>query len=593
MDAPWYILNKALFLQEVELMEKEGFSLNTERLRKNGEVFFEGHLFLDDEKYLVLFVYPKAFPYERPHVYLPDKPISEHDKHRTLTDGALCLRGYQPDEWDCEDSGTDLIEDIKNWIRSSKTGHWENEHIAPDLMAFRPYRRETILIPDEFKTIKLKDGNGQIKFDSTTQVGCLHKISVLKSSIESSSVPELFEEFTSIRINFFCFPEAPISMFDIFQEGMVSFDRFLKEFKKYMRLKGDIIEIGRMIHPRFQSRQERRHPSNGSFFLGIVFPLDEKQRWQFFLVTMGVNWEICPINTNYLSDLWNRTRGVVDLEILNKSSVAVLGLGSIGSTVGMELATSGVGSITLIDNDFLTIGNICRHEGFLQYLGMPKVAVLDSLLKHKLPNILTIPEHFNILHDRQKLRDLLSQVEVVVSCIGNHNINFYINSICLELCKPSIYAFVGPDGVAGRIIRVIPNLTGCYFCAQKYIENYPAKYFSLPEIKDINALPVDYGCNTPAIPGTGFDIKTIALAQTRLVIQTILRNWGSYPDDQKDLFLITNRVVQEIPESNFLWSRAWNLPRLPWCKYCYPTQKNLSNVQQERLLNLFGKNVDK
>lgn len=587
MDSPWYILNKALFIQEVEKMEKEGFSLDTVRLRENCEVVFNGSLSVDDEAFLVRFIYPRAFPFERPNVYMPNKAISEQDKHRTLTDGALCLRGYQPDEWDCEDSGVDLIEDIKRWIGSSRTGQWENEHIAPDLMVFRPYRRETILVPDEFKTAKTSaHGTGQIKFDSTAQVGCLDRINGVDSSVESSSVPELFKNFISISASFFYIPETPISLFEIFKEGIILFDKFLSELKKYMKFNGDIVEIGRMINPRFQSRQERRHPSNESFFLGIVFPLSDLQKWQFFLVTTGVNWTICPINTNYLSDLWNRTRGIINLEILNKASVAVLGLGSVGSTVAMELATSGVGKITLIDNDFLTIGNICRHEGFLQYLGMPKVAVLESLLKNKLPNISTVPKHFNLLHDREELKNLISQVDVVVSCIGNHNINLFINSLCLELSKPSIYAFVGPDGVAGRVIRVIPNSTGCYFCTQKYIETHPEKYFTLPEIKDINALPIDYGCNTPAIPGTGFDIKTIALAQTRLVVQTLLRNKGSYPDDQKNVFLITNRVIPEIPESNFLWSRAWDIPKLPWCKYCCPSKENLNKVQQEKILDL-------
>lgn len=85
-------------------------------------------------------------------------------------------------------------------------------------------------------------------------------------------------------------------------------------------------------------------------------------------------------------DKFDRTKlliGVDGLTKLKQSKVAVFGIGGVGSFAVEALARSGVGSITLIDNDVIDITNINRQiHADVETIGKPKVEVMkERLLK--------------------------------------------------------------------------------------------------------------------------------------------------------------------------------------------------------------------
>ena len=67
---------------------------------------------------------------------------------------------------------------------------------------------------------------------------------------------------------------------------------------------------------------------------------------------------------------------------LQSASVAVVGLGGVGSYVAESLARSGIGNLLLVDSDFVASSNINRQLPALQStMGMRKTIVLrDRLL---------------------------------------------------------------------------------------------------------------------------------------------------------------------------------------------------------------------
>lgn len=65
------------------------------------------------------------------------------------------------------------------------------------------------------------------------------------------------------------------------------------------------------------------------------------------------------------------------LEILSRSTVAVFGIGGVGSYTAEALARSGIGRMVLIDNDCVCVSNINRQLiAFHSTLGRPKVDVM-------------------------------------------------------------------------------------------------------------------------------------------------------------------------------------------------------------------------
>ena len=76
------------------------------------------------------------------------------------------------------------------------------------------------------------------------------------------------------------------------------------------------------------------------------------------------------------------------LDILSRSTVALFGVGGVGSYAAEALARSGVGRIVLIDNDTVSRTNINRQLCALEStVGLQKVAVVASRLRDIDPSI--------------------------------------------------------------------------------------------------------------------------------------------------------------------------------------------------------------
>lgn len=71
--------------------------------------------------------------------------------------------------------------------------------------------------------------------------------------------------------------------------------------------------------------------------------------------------------------------GPEGLQVLKQSSVAVLGIGGVGSIAAEALARTGVGRIIMIDKDVVDITNINRQvHALLSTIGQPKVELMKK-----------------------------------------------------------------------------------------------------------------------------------------------------------------------------------------------------------------------
>ncbi len=70
---------------------------------------------------------------------------------------------------------------------------------------------------------------------------------------------------------------------------------------------------------------------------------------------------------------------------LERARVVCVGVGSLGSTVALQLARSGVGHLTLIDPDHLVSANLGRHVLGADDLGLAKAVALQARIRKDLP----------------------------------------------------------------------------------------------------------------------------------------------------------------------------------------------------------------
>lgn len=77
--------------------------------------------------------------------------------------------------------------------------------------------------------------------------------------------------------------------------------------------------------------------------------------------------------------------GIIEPRLLADRKVAVVGLGSGGSHVAMELAKSGVGKFVLVDYDRIELQNVIRHVCGLRDLGRLKTNAMRDRILEKNP----------------------------------------------------------------------------------------------------------------------------------------------------------------------------------------------------------------
>ena len=76
-------------------------------------------------------------------------------------------------------------------------------------------------------------------------------------------------------------------------------------------------------------------------------------------------------------NIFSRNKGILETSVMSKKRAVILGCGSVGSLVAMELARSGVGHFYLMDADIMEYHNICRHQCGIEDVGDLKVNTVE------------------------------------------------------------------------------------------------------------------------------------------------------------------------------------------------------------------------
>ena len=161
--------------------------------------------------------------------------------------------------------------------------------------------------------------------------------------------------------------------------------------------------------------------------------------------------------------LYSRSKGILESGLLEKRKVAVVGLGSGGSFIAVELAKAGVGHFVLIDFDRIELNNIARHVCGLNDLGRLKTNAVRDILLNKNPFI-TIETHCCSVNELPKARKILKDCDLIIAATDNIRSRLNINSISIEFKVPAIYGKCATRAAGGDVLRVRPTDGPCFSC---------------------------------------------------------------------------------------------------------------------------------
>ncbi|MGB9666652.1 MAG: HesA/MoeB/ThiF family protein [Candidatus Cryosericum sp.] len=164
------------------------------------------------------------------------------------------------------------------------------------------------------------------------------------------------------------------------------------------------------------------------------------------------------------SELYTRNTGLLETSALAAKNVVIVGLGSGGSPVALELARAGIGHFTLIDFDRLELGNISRHVCGINDLGRFKThAVRDQILQ-KNPYAQVVTMEVNVNQALAQVEDAVAACDLLIVASDNDQSRFNLNQMSLNHNKVTLYGRAITRAAGGDVLRVRPWSGPCYNC---------------------------------------------------------------------------------------------------------------------------------
>lgn len=143
-------------------------------------------------------------------------------------------------------------------------------------------------------------------------------------------------------------------------------------------------------------------------------------------------------------------------------SVAIVGVGSVGSKIAEMLVRSGIDRLVLVDGDIFLPANLERHVLDWRDVGFRKAHAVKRRLLHIAPGatIEVVDENLNWqrsakTHARQV--EVVADCDLVVDATGDTPSAFMLGAIAFESTKPFVSAEVFEGGLGALVARSMPG----------------------------------------------------------------------------------------------------------------------------------------
>ncbi|MBT4483650.1 MAG: hypothetical protein HOC71_08235 [Candidatus Latescibacteria bacterium] len=269
---------------------------------------------------------------------------------------------------------------------------------------------------------------------------------------------------------------------------------------------------------------------------------------------------------------------------INDFSALIIGVGSVGSRIAVDLARAGIGKLILIDPDIVEEKNLCRCEYFADQIGMNKVHALPDTIHRINPAVEVEGISWNILNTTPKMMEsLISSVDIGFHATDSLPAGYMLNREAYDKL-PVVYTGLYHNAFSGFVIYTLPGVTPCYEC----IMPAPGDIRNDNQEAAVREIPDwDYTDNTGrtrAIPGLFVDISRASTIASRIGISLLCQEneKGNFPlhNDRNAVFFCT--VPEEDGVFSFPFQTEWAVTSLRddcWCQKNDPTEDEIRSVE--------------
>ena len=161
---------------------------------------------------------------------------------------------------------------------------------------------------------------------------------------------------------------------------------------------------------------------------------------------------------------------------LKNASVAIAGIGGLGSNIAISLARSGVGEILIVDFDKVDITNINRQQYFVEQIGMNKTDALKETLQRINPyiGIKTVQRRV----DEDNVAEIFGQYNIVCEAFDDAQNKAMLVNTLLEKTDACVIAASGMAGyLSSNTIKTKKVMERLYLCGD-----------NVTDVSDVNGL---------------------------------------------------------------------------------------------------------
>lgn len=181
---------------------------------------------------------------------------------------------------------------------------------------------------------------------------------------------------------------------------------------------------------------------------------------------------------------------------LQEARIGVAGCGGLGTTVVTNLASAGVGHLTIVDSDIPDESNLNRQFVYRERDTRPKANILAEWARSINPAVTVNPIVGEL--DETSVETVFNDCDIIVDCLDDYGTRLMLNRYAVRRRKTLVHA--GVTAYHGQVTVVIPGVTPCLECI----------YRNLPRSKP-----------TGPIPSIGSMVTMIASLEATQVIQTV------------------------------------------------------------------------
>lgn len=532
-------------------------------------------------KYPVLLEYPAGTPFEKP-VVLPLKALPEVDRHgefkeepqpryfdhrHQMPSGVLCLFQREPRAYPGGDvvDGVQALSRAERWFLGHHTGHWPPDSAESELESHFLLVTD-ILLGDAYFADDLGDSGRfymvpdlRRRIASSSEVTCPMIATTLSTEGGIIRLIDARDDLSRIYpwIKAECWDLARIAELDSGGDGEVcrvlhghwwSLPHEPRPFRDGAGLLETLAAVAErgdawailVASLKGELQTESRH------FLGFRFPARHGGfAWLMVLAAVGERGDVrllrpdaekrrdfegskvfgIRVHAARPPELRLRNRGVVDDVVCGKT-VALVGLGALGSEVAELLAKAGVGKFRLCDPDRLSTGNVARHVGGLNEFGAAKVRVVASRLLEINPRLKFEEEDLifgSAVGSLDGLTGWMSPADLTVVTTADEGVESVINQVAVVNRKAVLYGRALRRGSMGRVFLVRPGRDACKACLAEFARTgatggAPPGWMEVAEDPDDAVI---HECGRPVIPASAIDLAFVASLISRIALDVL------------------------------------------------------------------------